>query len=243
MRRIFWKLSIESNVTEMTVTNHTALYRVTFPNTTADGAPASPLILFDLSDLSDSRGNGSISVDPKMGSMRGNGTFNPSFGVGTYDAHFCADFAGAEVRDAGIWVNDRPTNATKDLFITHGGTFTRSRTYPLPGGAWTRFAKPQTSDNSILIRVGVSFKDVNKACHSAQTEIPDFNFEGVKKQAEDAWRKKLSAIQVTKTGGVGDDFLTNFWSGVYRTLMTPMDYTGENPTWKDDEVYYDSFYW
>ena len=35
---------------------------------------------------------------------------------------------------------------------------------------------------------------------------------------------------------------TVFWSGAYRSMISPQDYTGENPLWKSDEPYYDSFY-
>jgi hypothetical protein len=87
----------------MTVTNHTALYRVTIPANSStlrqNALPYSPLILFDLTDLPESRINGSITVDGNTGRITGNGTFSPSFGLGTYDLHFCADFLGADIRD------------------------------------------------------------------------------------------------------------------------------------------------
>jgi hypothetical protein len=43
--------------------------------------------------------------------------------------------------------------------------------------------------------------------------------------------------------GVSSELRTVFWSGVYRTMISPQDYTGENPLWDSDEPYYDSFYW
>jgi hypothetical protein len=93
--------------TEMTVTNHTALYRFTFPADPPEG-PLGPVILVDLMDLPNSRSNGSASVDPSSpGRLIGNGTFNPSFGVGQYDLHFCLDVSGGPVRDNGVWVYDR----------------------------------------------------------------------------------------------------------------------------------------
>lgn len=62
----------------MTVTNHTALYRVTFPSNSSTttqqnqtALPYSPLILFDLTDLPESRINGSIEVDGATGRIIG----------------------------------------------------------------------------------------------------------------------------------------------------------------------------
>ncbi|KJR84316.1 alpha-1,2-mannosidase family protein [Sporothrix schenckii 1099-18] len=39
-----------------------------------------------------------------------------------------------------------------------------------------------------------------------------------------------------------DDMLRNFYSGIYRTMINPQDYTGENPLWSSSEPYFDSFY-
>jgi len=198
----------------MTVSNHTSLFRFRFPATPVDGSPLSPLILLDLTDLSDSRQNGSISVDVDSGKMTGNATFLPSFGSGMYSLHFCTEFQGAPVRDSGIFVNDRAGTEPKELFITRG-----INGYPLPGGAFTRF-QPPTTNGTILARIGVSFISNDQACQNAAQEIPNWDFEGTKKIAEDAWRKKLSPITVTPGPGVSDDIQTIFWSGIYRTYVS-----------------------
>src|SRR5207248_1051197 len=153
----------------------------------------------------------------------GSATFVPSFGSGTYTLHFCTEFQGATVRDAGIFVNDRATTAQKDLFITRG-----INGYPLPGGLFARFQQPSTSDNTILARVGVSFISVEQACNSAKTEISNWDFATTKKAAEDAWRQKLSPIIIQPGAGVSNNIQKIFWSGIYRTMINPQDYTGEN---------------
>lgn len=105
----------------MTVSNRTSLYRITFPGPSSNGSltnsstPYSPLILIDMTDLSGSRSNGSVTVDPDSGRIIGNSTFNPSFGVGSFDLHFCADFQGAAIRDTGIFQNNRPGREPKTL--------------------------------------------------------------------------------------------------------------------------------
>ncbi|EFY88764.1 alpha-1,2-mannosidase, putative subfamily [Metarhizium acridum CQMa 102] len=226
---------------EMTVTSHTALYRFTFPT---DGTPTkrsgnatlkmpySPLILADLTDLADSRSHGSISVDAQSGRITGLGTFNPSFGIGTYNSYFCADFNGAEIRDTGVFMNNRAGTEPKSLQLpTDGNT--------VPGGAWVQFHPPQS--NQIQARVGLSFISTERACNNAEAEIPDFNFKNVTRAAEKAWRTKLNVVKVNNTG-VSKSLQRTFWSGVYRTMLSPQDYTGENPLWKSDEPYFDSYY-
>ncbi|TEY82454.1 hypothetical protein BOTCAL_0029g00430 [Botryotinia calthae] len=241
----YFAVSLNTSIhTEVTVTNHTALYRFTFPSNSSSNdsystqqtsLPYSPLILVDLTDLPESRSNGSVQVDPDTGRLSGTGTFNPSFGIGSYDLHFCADFKGAAIRDTGVFINNRAGSEPKNLSVTPDGV----NSPPLPAGAWTQFKAP--ANNQILARVGVSFISIAKACQNAENEIPDFDFEKVLTAAEDAWREKLSVISVDATG-VSDEIQTVFWSGAYRAMISPQDYTGENPLWDSDEPYYDSYY-
>lgn len=225
------------------MSNRTVLYRITFPGpgntstvnetmttTTTTGLPYSPLVLIDLTDLANSRSNGSVAVDPATGRITGTGTFNPSFGLGTYDVHFCADFRGAELRDTGIFQNNRPGREPKNLT-----TYATGATSPVPAGGWVQFHPPhQSSNDRILARVGVSYISTDRACENAEREIPDFDFDGTKAAAEDAWRKKLSVVSVDPTG-VNSTILTTFWSGLYRSLISPIDVTGENPLWESTE--------
>ncbi len=222
----------------MTAANHTSLYRFSFPDEPTDGSPLSPLIFVDLSDLSDSRLNGTVSVDKETGQISGNSTFVPSFGSGTYTLAFCADFQGADIRNTGIYVNNRATTDVKDLPVITQGI----NGFPLPGGGFTQFSAPSTANNSIVVRVGLSFISIDQACQNAKDEVPDFDFDGTLKAAEDLWRDKLSPISIVP-GGVNDTLQTIFWSGVYRTMQNPQDYSNENPLWDSDEPYFDSYYW
>jgi putative alpha-1,2-mannosidase len=223
--------------TEMTVTEHAALYHFEFPPaTTANASSLDPLILLDLTDLNASRQNATISVGDD-GRIKGNGTFIPSFGSGSFVLHFCADFQGARVKDTGIWVNNRAGTEPKSIFVTRGINL-----FYLEAGAWVTFDRP--TSGVISARVGVSFISADKACHNAETEITgnEWNFDGIKKSAEDIWRAKLGVVSINSTG-VDESLVTNFYSAIYRTMMSPQNYTGENPLWEDGEPYFDSFYW
>lgn len=180
----------------MTVSNHTALYRFTFPAKPCDpDTPLSPLILVDLEDLPKSRTDGHVDVNSTTGRLSGTGTYSPSFGEGHYTAYFCADFSGATVRDSG-------------RFNKGGAT-----------GAWTRFETPDLN-GQILVRVGISFISVVQACGNAEREIPKFDFNQTLSVAEDAWDAKLSVIKID-AAGVSEELQTTFWSGVYRSMISP----------------------
>lgn len=220
------------------MSNHTALYRINFPGSTSNSTdtslsdkslPYSPLILVDLTDLGDRRSNGSVAVDPETGRIIGNGTFSPSFGTGNFDLHFCTDFQGASIRDTGIFQNNRPGREPKSL-----KTYSTGTTGPVPAGAWVQFHPPD-EDDQILVRVGLSYISADQACANAEREVPGaFDFEGTRGAAKDAWRVKLGVVSVDPVD-VNSAFLTTFWSGLYRSLISPQDVTGENPLWASSE--------
>jgi len=233
----------------MTATAHTNLFRFNFPTnpevpyvyaSSGDASvpktvPNSPLILLDLVDLSNSRSQGEVQVNETTGRMMGSGTYRPSFGQGSYSAYFCADFRGAEIRRTGTFSHTKVTDEIKVL----GGLKNNVRLPHGSAGTWIQFERSPKSQ--ILVRVGLSFISANQACSNAEREIGDFDFSRVVAAAESAWRQKLSVIQADHTG-LSEDLVTTFWSGVYRTMLSPQDYTGENPLWQSNEPYYDSFY-
>jgi putative alpha-1,2-mannosidase len=235
----YFSIQLENQVVaEMTVTEHVALYRFGFPGTpvvdTPDGeVPYSPLLLMDLSDLSMTRSSGAVSVDDETGRIVGEGIYRPSFGMGEYHAYFCADFRGADIKETGTFMSNKASAVDKVL----NGT---GSSFRLPGGiagGWLHFTPP--TDNEIFARVGLSFLSTKRACENAEREIPDFAFEPVMKKAADAWRAKLDVVEVDHHG-VTEDFLTMFWSGLYRTMLSPQNYTGENQLWTSREPYFDS---
>ncbi|KAH9434010.1 hypothetical protein MCOR27_005625 [Pyricularia oryzae] len=246
----YFSIELENSVrAEMTTTERAALYRFSFPDggiggskrwsITPDGkrvaVPFSPLILLDVVDLGNSRTGGGTQVYADEGSsaarMVGDGKFLPSFGTGNYRAYVCADVRGAKIRRYGTFQG--PDSAEEPKFIDSiysGGS----------AGSWVQF-DPPTAGGAIVARVGVSFMSVDQACANAEAEIPTFDFDGTFRAAQDSWREKLSVVEVDATG-VGEDMQTTFWSGLYRSLISPQNYTGENPLWDSSEPYYDSFY-
>ncbi|KAK7935532.1 glycosyl hydrolase family 92 [Apiospora marii] len=209
---------------EMTAAMHTTLFRFSVPDEgeilSSNGivVPNSPVLLLDLTDL------------------RTDTPRRPSFGHGQYSAYFCADFKGAEIRKTGTFVNTKANETAKGMGRGSSG----GSTMPAgSAGGFVQFDRPLESQ--FLARVGLSFMSVAQACQNAEREIPDFNFDSVVEAGKRAWSEKLSVIQVDQVG-VSEDLLTTFWSGFYRALLSPQDYTGENPLWNSSEPYFDSFY-
>ena len=69
------------------------------------------------------------------------------------------------------------------------------------------------STTSILARIGVSFISTDQACANAESEIPDFDFDGTVSASQAQWRDILSRVQVNTTG-VDDDTVELLYSSV-----------------------------
>ncbi|CAG8446786.1 2939_t:CDS:10, partial [Dentiscutata heterogama] len=75
-----------------------------------------------------------------------------------------------------------------------------------------------TENPVIISRVGISFISADQACKSAESEIPNWDFETTKQEAVKAWQTELEKIYVE--GGT-DDLKTIFYSSLYRTMIIP----------------------
>ncbi|OJI97451.1 hypothetical protein ASPVEDRAFT_49456 [Aspergillus versicolor CBS 583.65] len=229
----YFGLTMASGIqVDMTASHHTSLFRFRITS----NQTSSPLILLDLSDLSDTRqDNGSVFVDEATGRLTGYARFLPSFGSGSYVPYFCADFdSDAGIRDNGVFVNSRASTDVKNVTVSRS-----INGYPLPAGGFVRFNQHQS--HTIKARVGLSFMSIDQACQNAEHEIPDFDFNATRSAAVDLWTEKLAPIRVSRNG-IDHSVLTNFYSGIYRTMVNPQNYTGENPLWSSAEPYFDSFY-
>ncbi|KAI0040367.1 glycoside hydrolase family 92 protein [Auriscalpium vulgare] len=220
---------------ELTATRRTSLQRHTFPPR-SDGLI--PRINVDISnDGQQSSTVPTMVVDPTSGRVTGGGQFQASFGPGRYSIFTCVDFRGVVPAEYGSWLGNTPvrniTNA-KQMYRGFGSQL----------GALLAFQPTGPSQPTvILVRTGVSYISTAQACNNAESEIPTFDFSGVSAAARASWNDVLGNIEVTiGTGSDQEDTRVLLYSSLYRTHLSPADYTGENPNWKSTEPYYDSFY-
>lgn len=73
-------------------------------------------------------------------------------------------------------------------------------------------------DEEILVKVGISAVSVDGARKNLETEIPDWNFEKVKNNANEVWNKELGKILVE--GGT-DEQKTIFYTALYHSFLAP----------------------
>jgi len=221
---------------ELTSTRRTGLHRYTFPPGTVE-----PRMVVDITDDGQMSSTFPVmTLDPSTARVTGQAQFAASFGPGRYTAYTCVDFAGQGFElgaptEYGTFLADFPVQGQTDLNQLYFGFIDQL------GALFTFAPAPEGTPTVILARAGVSFISSEQACENAEEEIPDFDFDSVSAANRAAWNELLGRIQVDTTN-VTTEMIQLFYSALYRTHISPANYTGENPKWNSTEPYYDSYY-
>ncbi len=86
-----------------------------------------------------------------------------------------------------------------------------------------------SEENPLLVKTGISYVSEKNAKENLDTEIPHWNFEMIKKNAEEKWNENLSKI--ISEGGTEEDKV-KFYTALYHILIHPniiSDVNGEYP--------------
>lgn len=114
-----------------------------------------------------------------------------------------------------IWVNDRIADLTEALVIDSSI------------GSLLNFNLNENEE--LILRVGISYINVENARLNLEMEIPDWDFDRVKDEAQNKWQKQLSRI-IVEDGNTEN--LIKFYTAIYHTLIHPniiSDVNGEYP--------------
>lgn len=101
-------------------------------------------------------------------------------------------------------------------------------------GFYTEF--PTEEGDQAMLKCGISFVSMEGAYKNLQSDITDWNFEGVSQRAYDQWNKALSGIQVE--GTEKDKVL--FYTSLYHTMIDPRCFSDVDGAYQgaDGKVHY-----
>ncbi len=210
---------------ELTATRLGGMHRYTFPTSQAAH------LLIDVSSVIRPGPERPWSQKPIAGTVNliapnrieGTGRFGGGWNPAPYTLHFSAEF-------------DRPFTA----FGTWNGDEIERGSVAAQGERVGAFATFDTRRDSIVrVKVGVSFISVAKARANLEREVPDWDFDTVRHQAEAAWEQVLGKILVE--GGT-DPQRRIFYTALYHSHFMPHDLTGENVWWESEEPHYEDYY-
>ncbi|MCR5697335.1 MAG: GH92 family glycosyl hydrolase [Marinilabiliaceae bacterium] len=91
----------------------------------------------------------------------------------------------------------------------------------------------QFADTLVNVKVGISYVSALQA----RKNIDSCGFDEQLSRLHEAWEKQLSKITIDGT----EQQKRMFYTGLYHTMIMPIDKTGENPKWTD-APYYDDYY-
>ncbi|NPA36809.1 MAG: glycoside hydrolase family 92 protein [Chlorobi bacterium] len=86
-----------------------------------------------------------------------------------------------------------------------------------------------TDSKQVMIKVGLSSASIESAIKSIEKEIPHWNFEQTKAEAEAGWEKELSKIKVTTTDTTK---LRIFYTALYHSFTAPYLHSDLNDEYK-----------
>jgi predicted alpha-1,2-mannosidase len=92
----------------------------------------------------------------------------------------------------------------------------------------------------VRLKVGISFVSALKARQNAREQLPDWSFDRARQATLDQWTTLLEKIQIDPATPLA--YKRMFYTGLYHTLLMPVDRTGECPLWNDAAPYYDDYY-
>lgn len=147
-------------------------------------------------------------------------------GKANYTVYFYAQFS-KPLKNYGIWSADIPDTAKRkreniesDIYQTWISKSNIKRGVKEKEGKHLGFFAefPTTDNEQILLRAGISFVSMEGAMKNLQSEMSDWNFDKVHKQAVDLWNKALSKITVQ---GGSDEDKSIFYTALYHTMIDP----------------------
>ncbi len=99
-------------------------------------------------------------------------------------------------------------------------------------GVYLKFAT--TEGQEVYVKAAISFKSVEQAKEWLYAEIPEWDYDAVKKESLSRWNKILNKVQID--GDLSTEEKQQFYTALYHSYLAPCDRTNDLP----NEAYGDS---
>ena len=90
-------------------------------------------------------------------------------------------------------------------------------------GALFSLSPPDRANNTLNIRVGVSFRSVEQACANAEEEVGSASFEEIRDRARLLWLDKLKRVEID-LANTSKNVTQMLYSSMYRSFLTPVSF-------------------
>jgi len=103
--------------------------------------------------------------------------------------------------------------------LTNGEVAAESRQELGGGSVRAYFGFATEANESVELKLGLSYVDIDGALRNLSSEAPDWDFDGTRAAARAAWERELSRVRVE--GGT-DSAKTVFYTALYHTKLAPV---------------------
>jgi len=119
---------------------------------------------------------------------------------------------------------------TKQTYRGFWRKFDQDKNFPEIAGKQIRMHFDFDTDENEKIKIKFALSPVSQtnALQNMKTEIPGWDFEKVKQQAQSDWNKELNKISIKAS----EDDKVNFYTSMYHTFINPTVYTDVNGEYK-----------
>lgn len=162
--------------------------------------------------------------------VEGSASFEGGWNPGPYTLHFSLQF-GRPFAESGTFSGE---GMRRGAVSARGGDGERVGVFAVfgPGGS--------AEDTVVRAKIGLSWVDVQKARKNLEAGVPGWDFDAVRKEAEDAWEEALAKIRIE--GGT-EEQRRIFYTGLYRSHFMPHDLSGENAAFGPAaDAHYEDYY-
>jgi predicted alpha-1,2-mannosidase len=158
---------------------------------------------------------------PPEGGGWGNGAGNAN-----YTVYFFAQFS-KPLKKFGVWSAEIPAGWKRKLEDISSPRYRKvvaeakvlEGCREMEGDHLGFFSEFSTKENEqVLLRCGISFVSVEGARANLKYDIPNWNFEAIRKRARDAWEEALSGVTIE---GATDAQRETFSTALYHTMIDP----------------------
>ncbi len=182
---------------EVTSTDRVALYRFKFPEAEQSN------ILIDISHAYNVYRGGSIEIvndSTIVGTGKYNGYHGSSFDI-AYNIQFSKPFSSS-----GIWKQDEVFHGQKSDSIEGRGSL----------GAFLDFNTE--ADETILVKIGISYVDIEGAKRNIQEELSHWDFDAVAAESKKIWKDLLSKVKIKSPE---ENKKITFYTALYHAMLSP----------------------
>ncbi|ARN56273.1 putative alpha-1,2-mannosidase [Sedimentisphaera salicampi] len=94
---------------------------------------------------------------------------------------------------------------------------------------WCIFAPASKNKDAVIkAKVGISPVSIDKAVMECSSDLPGWNFEAARENAEQIWEEKLSKIEISDVSGELEEFRDLFYTCLYRSYLLPHNVTSSD---------------